>query len=236
MIAGISGRLAALAEAGDRRPAVGSLRGVRGVPSGDVARTAAAAWREGPAMLPRDAEALDRLFGSAFEDGLVAIGLLSAAIEGDPGVAHELGLAWAERTDDVLTADALGWLVLAQTVALGADLGATLDALAGHGRPETRRVGVTIGMGFTPTIVEGPAAAPLREKLGERHIRLVGAADDVRIGAIAHRFLRDEAPPVRKALRRLLSAWGASHPAGMAGWARGVRGGLPKLLREVVGG
>jgi hypothetical protein len=91
-----------------------------------------------------------------------------------------------------------------------------------------------IGMGLTPTEVEGAAAAPLREKLAQRHVRLVDTPDDVRIAEIAGRFLRDDAPAIRKALRRLLAAWGDGHPEAVAAWAAGVRGGLPKLLRETV--
>ena len=32
---------------------------------------------------------------------------------------------------------------------------------------------MSMGLGFTPTVVEGPAGAALREKLGERQIRVV---------------------------------------------------------------
>jgi hypothetical protein len=233
VIGEVPARLAALAEADPRKPAVRALRGVRGVAMGDVARTAAEVWRSG-VTLDRDAADLDTLFSAAFEDGLVAVGLLAAAADQDRDAAHELALSWAERTDDVVTADAIGWLVLAQTVLVGADLDATLATLAAHFRPETRRAGVTMALGFTPLEVEGAAAAPLREKVAERHVRLVDAADDARVAAVADRFVRDAAPPVQKALRRVLSAWAATSPEACASWSARVKGGLPKLLRSAL--
>ena len=56
------------------------------------------------------------------------------------------------------------------------------------------------------------------------------AATDA-LGRMASGFLRDEAPPVRKAMRRLLRAWCKTDPAGLSAWADEVRGGIPKLLQ-----
>ena len=233
MIRDVPARLAALAASDPRTPGVRALRGVRGVAMGDVARTAAEVWRDG-ITLATDAGELDGLFTSAFEDGLVAVGLLAAAADQDPERAHELGVAWAERTDDVDTAYAIGWLVLAQTVLRGAELDATVSTLAGHFRPETRRAAVAMALGFSPIEVEGAAAAPLREKVGQRHVRLVDAPDDARIAAVAGRFVRDTAPAVQKGLRRVLSAWAGHSPEAALRWAAGVKGGLPKLLRAAL--
>jgi hypothetical protein len=210
------------------------LRGIRGVPAGEVARVLAELYRAGPPDVPHDLDALTRIFGAAWEDGLVAIGLAAATVSDAPGETLEHALDWAERTDDVATADALGWLVLAPAALLTSRDREALGRLSGHARPETRRVALAMAMGFTPAPVEGPAAAALREKVGERHVRLVGEPLSDRIAPFASRFVRDQAPVVQKALRRLLRAWGEHDPDAVLAWADSVRGGLPRLLGDEV--
>lgn len=229
--------LEALADAGAaRRTAshVSSLRGIRGVPHGDVARIAAELWRADPPTLPRDADDLDRAFGGAWEDGLVAVALLATAVADDPAGALDLGIDWAERCDDVLTADSIGWLVLAPATLLGAQAGAVLGHLGSHRRSETRRAAVTMGMGYTPTPIEGPSAAALREKLGMRQIAMVDEVRSDLLHPLCSRFVRDAAPPVQKALRRVLRAWGQADPPALVAWGEEIHGALPKLLRTEV--
>ncbi|MBX2799062.1 MAG: DNA alkylation repair protein [Myxococcales bacterium] len=210
------------------------LRGIRGVPPGDIARVTAELYRADPPRLPRDATDIDRGFGGAFEDGLVAIGLLATAVADAPSHALRLGLDWAERTDDVTTADALGWLILAPSTLMTSSLTEALTRLAGHRRPETRRVAVAMGLGFTPTSVEGPAAAGLREKLGERSIRIVDHAQSDALARVCSRFVSDAAPPVQKALRRVVRAWADDDPRRVVRWASTVKAGLPRMLRDEV--
>ena len=47
-------------------------------------------------------------------------------------------------------------------------------------------------------------------------------------------LLRDESPAVRKALRRVLRAWGQADPEAVTRWAVSVRGGLPRILQSEV--
>lgn len=231
----VSERLAAAADAETAlRAGIRCMRGIRGVPTGEVARICAEAWRSSPPRLPDDAGGLDRLFGAAWEDGLVAIGLLSTAVQEDPASGLALGLDWAERTDDVTTADALGWLVLAPAALLAGGVDEVLAHLGGHRRTETRRAAAAMGLGFLPEPVEGPAAAALREKVGERHLRLVDQVLAGPLGRVCDRFVRDEDPALRKVLRRVLRAWAASDPRGVVRWADSVPGGLPKLLAAEV--
>lgn len=210
------------------------LRGVRGVAAGDLARLAAAAWDEDPPRLPDDAAALDHLFGGAWEDGLLAIGLLAAALPDDPETALRLALEWAERTDDVATADAIGWLLLAPAALLLDADERILGRLANHPRAETRRAAVAMGLGFTPAPLEGPAAAPLRQRVGERHARIVEAPLGRRLARIASRAVKDPSPAVHKALRRVLREWSAEDPESALAWADSVRGGIPKALRAEI--
>jgi len=210
---------------------VGTLRGVRGVASGDIARIAAAAWHEAPPELPRDEAELSHLFSTAWEDGLVAIGLLGALVPDDPeGVLH-VGMDWAERVDDVATADALGWIVLGGAVAAGAG---HVRALYDHRRPEVRRMALMVGMALTPTPLEGPSAAPLRERMGMKRIQWVDTAASGALSDLTDRFLRDEAPSVRKAMRRVLRSWAKSDPAAVVQWGEAHRTGVPKMLRPEI--
>lgn len=205
------------------------LRGIRGVPMGDVARIGDEAAEQWSPCLPDDASALSALFGAAWEDGLVAIGLLASTVAASPEEALELGLGWAERTDDPTTADALGWLVIGPAVlALGEGPDSALHRLAGHPRAETRRVAVAMALAGTPLEVEGAAAAPLRAHLDMPHLRIV---DELRIDLVrpvVDRFVRDVA--LHKPLRRLIRVWAAEDPEGLLEWAATVRGGLPAVL------
>lgn len=211
-----------------------SLRGIRGVPQADVARIAAELWTADPPSLPRDGRDLAAAFGGAWEDGLVAVSLLATAVGDDPEEALVLGLDWAERCDDVLTADAIGWLVLAPATLLGAPEKRVYGALQTHRRPETRRAAVAMGMGYTPTPVEGPAAAALREKLGMRQIAIVERSHNARLHDLCTRFLHDRSPPIEKGLRRLLRAWARDDPAAVVAWGNEAHGALSKLLRTEV--
>ncbi len=233
----VSELLEAMADAGTARSAgkqLTCLRGIRGVPPGEIARIADAAWREHKPRLPRDEDELDRLFGQAFEDGLVAIGLAAAAVGDDPEAALDMGLDWAQRTDDATTADALGWLLLGPAALAGPGLGAVRSRLLGHRRPEVRRACVMAGMAATPATVQGPAAAPLRARVGQRRLRIVDAALSEALAPHASALVKDEAPVVRKALRRLLRAWAADDPEAVVAWADTIAGGLPKLLKAEV--
>jgi hypothetical protein len=213
---------------------VQTLRGVRGVPSSEVARVLAAAWQEQPPHLDHDAGPLGRLFASAWEDGLVAIGLLAAAAPDDPEAAWEIARDWLDRVDDVATADALGWMVLGPAIlAGGRPLSALLD-LARHGHVMPRRAACAAGMAMTPALLEGPSAAALRERVGQRQIRFVEAPQDEALTALCHAFVKDPAPEIRKALRRLLRVWTKGSPAAVVAWADAVRGGLPRLLGDEV--
>lgn len=217
----------ALARQREIRP----LRGIRGVPDGELAKVLAAVWAEEPVVLSRDEAQLDTLFGAAFEDGLVAVGLLAAAAPDDAHDAWDIAKDWLARVDDPITADALGWLVLGPAWLVSQQPIDVLSHAADRdAHPAARRAMVMAGLALTPEPIVGPAAAALRARLGERHLRFVDEAQDGALSALLDATWRDEAPMVRKACRRVLRAWVKSSPAGAVAWADAVRGGLPKLL------
>ena len=57
-------------------------------------------------------EEVHTLFMSSFEEGLIAVGLLSVAVLTQPEQSWELAQNWLTLIDDVTTADALGKIVI----------------------------------------------------------------------------------------------------------------------------
>jgi len=210
------------------------LRGIRGVTTGEIARIADATFREESPSLPDHADELDRLFSAAWEDGLVAVGLLATCWSDQPIDALDQALDWATRVDDTATADALGWLVLGPAAAVLDAAGQVRGRLASHHRDEVRRCCLMAAMAWTPASLEGPAAAPLRAKLGRRKLRMVEEARSDLLHPHLLAAVTDTSPMVRKAMRRILRAWANSDPAAVVAWGDEVDGGLPKLLRPEV--
>jgi hypothetical protein len=232
----ISETLDALSDGDTARKAakqVTTLRGLRGTSPGEIARVGAAVWQDDRPTIEDD-QALSRLFSTAWEDGLVAIGLLAALVPDGPAECLDIGREWLERLDDNATADALGWLVLGPAFAASGADETRLDTLAAdlrqHPHPSVRRAVVAMALAFLPIPIQGPSAAPLRERFGEKTLQFVAEPLSPLVHVIAHRFLRDEDPGVRKALRRLLREWVKTDPAAVIHWTSTVRGGLPTML------
>ena len=233
----VSETLEALSDSAVARAAMKQMtciRGVRGVPMGEVARIGDAVWREDAPTLPTDADDLDRLFGAAWEDGLVAVGLLAACWNSDPRNAFDQALDWGTRVDDIVTADALGWMVLGPLSVVLDRVGELKQRLGQHHRDAVRRCGLMAAMAWTPASLEGPSAAPLRAKLGQTKVRMVDASLNDRLTPYLLSSLHDEAPTVRKAQRRVLRAWANDAPAAVVAWGEKAAGALPKILRAEV--
>jgi hypothetical protein len=207
------------------------LKGVRGTPLSEVARILAAIQLEAPPKLPDDAGELSDLFAAAWEDGLIAVGLLAACVPDAPQTTLDIGLEWVNRIDDTATADALGWLVL------GGSCLAAGEPLSSLGRPShiaARRSVVMAAMAALPEPVEGPAASALRARLSQKRVAWVEAPRSEALHAHLTAWWRDESPAVRKAVRRVLRTWTKSDPAAVVVWGDSIKGGLPKLLRAEV--
>jgi len=218
-----------------RKRKLSVLRGQRGVPDGEIARVCSAAWLEEQPTLDNDEFALHRLFMSAYEDGLVAIGLAAACLPDDAEGAYHLGLRWLEHVDDPMTADALGWLLLGPgSLSSGMGFEHLLRHYRRDLRPAARRAITSAALAWLPVALEGPAAAALRERMGERKIRFVEAPLSDAVHAVLTLTLRDEDPSVRKAVRRVLRAWAKGDPQATVAWADAMKGGIPKLLSSDV--
>lgn len=213
---------------------VQTLRGVRGVPTGEIARIAAAVWVDSTPSV-HDESALTRMFGTAWEDGLIAIGLLAAALPDAPAEALDIARDWADRIDDRSTADALGPLLLGPgLLATGQDPVKALGGLLHHRRPAVRRAAVMAGLAMVPDELKGPEVAPLRARMGTDGVMFVTQAQSPALRALANATLRDKDPSVIKALRRVLAAWSVHDPDAAEDWMSAVKGGVPKIIKEAV--
>jgi hypothetical protein len=208
------------------------FRGVRGVPLAKLTEILVAEWKTSPANLPDDEDWLRTLFMSAFEDGIVAIGLLSAAIPDAPADALDIAEELLTFVDDTESADALGWLVLGPgLLATGEPLEETL--LRYKDKPvHRRRAAMMALMAALPVSVEGPAAAAIRERMGTRQVAFVETPQSEAIEAVVRGMMRDEAPAVRKALCRVMRSWATVEPDRVEALINGFPGGIPKLVRE----
>jgi len=208
------------------------LKGLRGVPLGEVAAIAAEFYQRKPAEFPRDLESLHALFCAAHEDGLVAIALAAVAAIDEPEDGLDLGFRWMELIDDLETADALGWLLLGPAL-VAQEAGGELCALVKDERPVVRRCAVMACLSVLPVRVEGPAAACLRERAGERHIQMTESSNSELVVRVIRLAIRDRDPHVLRATGRVLRAWGESDPEAVALFLANEPGGVPKRLREL---
>jgi hypothetical protein len=207
------------------------LKGLRGVPLGEVASIAAEFYRREPACLPDDFEKLHNLFCTAHEDGLVAIALAAVAAIDQVDEGLDLAMRWLEMVDDLETADALGWLLIGPCL-LAQGAGGELVGMVKDDRPIVRRVGVMACMAALPVRVEGPAAACLRERAGERHIQMVEKASSHLMGKVMLFAIRDKDAHVLRAVARVMRGWGECDPEAVDAFLLETPGGIPKRLRE----
>ena len=207
------------------------LRGLRGTPASEVAKLIAKTWRKESPSLFDSADDLHRLFLTAHEDGLVAIGIAAAGLTEDADIALDLAHRWLEMTDDVETADAIGWLLLGPALLASGTAGKLSSSARDH-RPMVRRASVMACMAALPVPIEGPAAAGLRERVGEKHVSIVDSPQSEVIRSIMECTFRDTDPLVLRAVGRVLRSWGESDPEAAVVFLENIRGGIAKRLRE----
>jgi hypothetical protein len=208
------------------------LRGLRGVPGAEITRVLVESWRESPTHPTGDGPALMQLFSTAFEDGLVAIGLTAAALPDHPQAVLERASAFLGFADDLQTADAVGWLLWGPALLATRAPFAQRLAEAWGRDPTTRRAAAIAGLCLLPIAVEGPACAALRERLGARLVAFVDQPLDDQLHAHLGLWMRDEDPHVRRATARTLREWAVLSPDRAEACANAHRGGLPRFLRD----
>jgi hypothetical protein len=211
---------------------ISPLRGIRGAPGTAVTEAIVKGWASGVHLDDdSDEEQLKLLFSTAFEDGLVAIGLAAAATPDDPESGLALALTWLSMTDDIQTADAIGWLMWMPALLSGAGKGPAglLDALEGD--PFQRRAAVIGLLAALPVPIEGPSASGLRARLDQRRVSFVDAPLDEVLEEVLPPFLRDESPQVRKGIGRVVRSWASVSPD-RAEAAVQTPGGLHRVIKD----
>ncbi|MCP4805415.1 MAG: DNA alkylation repair protein [Proteobacteria bacterium] len=208
------------------------FRGLRGTPVGEIARVCADSWAENRTRLPRDSDGLHELFLAAHEDGLVAIGLTAAAVPDAPHEALDLVDRWLLIIDDLESADALGWLVLGPALLAGREpFAQALCEHARHPKSVVRRISVMACLAALPIPIEGPSAAALRARLGQKRVAFVDAPQVDAVLRVLRAYVRDQDPHVRKALGRVGRTLAEQAPERLDELMGSIQGGLPKSLK-----
>ena len=83
-----------------------------------------------------------------------------------------------------------------------------------------------------PEPVQGTAAGALRERMKTRQVVFVEGVLSNEIERAIVAFMRDTSPVVRKAVARVLRAWGTCDPDRVEALVKGFPGGLSKQLRD----
>jgi len=230
----LSARLSKLSSKGQARGMkqhISPLRGIRGVAGAGITQVIDAGWKSGVRLdEDDDVEQLHTLFTTAFEDGLVAIGLAAAALPDSPETGLLLAKRWLAITDDIQTADALGWLMLGPALLSGAGKGPSTLLRGRDGDEYRRRAAVIALLAALPVPIEGPSASGLRARLDLRRVAFVEAPLDELLAEVLPAYLRDENPQVRKAVARVAREWAARSPDA-AEAAIVDSGGLHRVVR-----
>ena len=132
----------------------------------------------------------------------------------------------------LIRTDALGWLLLGPAL-VAQEAGDELCALVKDERPVVRRCAVMACLSVLPVRVEGPAAACLREHLGEKHIQMSDTANSELVVRVIRLAIRDRDPHVLRATGRVLRAWGEADPDAVSEFLTHEPGGVPKRLRAL---
>lgn len=207
------------------------LRGIRGVAPGEVARIATAYWVESGLQLSRDEDDLRQLFGTAFEDGLLAITLLAPLATTEPDACLDIALDWAMMLDDAQSTDALGWGIFGPILLVSPDGYDAIQTLQKQSNPWARRAAVMAALAALPLPIEGTVAACIRANLGQKTVRFVDTPMHEWVQRILDASVRDSHPAVQKAVRRVTGAWALHAPEEALHWGQNFRGGLPKMIR-----
>ena len=135
------------------------IRGVRGISNQDlIALINEEVWPS----LPEDSDTLHMLYGTAHEDGLLAIALLAVAALESPNEALQLVERWLPFLDNTETADFIGHLIIGPSAfALQESI---TDRITEQENPYAIRAELNSCLAAFPTPAKGVCVAGLRKK------------------------------------------------------------------------
>ena len=192
-----------------RQKEIRGIKGVRGVSNSDLIGVI----NEGDwPVLPQDEETVHRLYGTAHEDGLLAIALLAVCALEQPNAALQLVDRWLPFLDDTETADFLGHLVIGPA-ALATDepIALRLQQAANPYAVRAELMGVLAAL---PIPVIGVCVAGLRRKFAVEQVIFVEEPILERVQQAVQETMYSDSPLVRKALRTVIRHWATWDPRG----------------------
>jgi len=191
-----------------RQREIRGIRGVRGVSNSDlIALINESDWP----TLPDDSEILHQLFGTAHEDGLLAIALLAVSALEEPESALILAERWLPYLDDSETADFLGHLVIGpSSLAIGESISERISLQESN---YAVRAELMACLAALPEPAKGVCAAGLRRKFQVDQITFVEAPIFERIHQAVLATMKSDSPIVKKSLRMVIRCWSSWNPS-----------------------
>lgn len=203
------------------------FKGIRGVPFSVVAQL----LDEDPTLdVESQSEEVHTLFMSSFEEGLIAVGLLSVAVLTQPEQSWELAQKWLTLIDDVTTADALGKIVIGPcALLLNIDIPSEIE---NHQSAFAKRALLMSLCAYVPEPPKGPWVSALRSHLQSEQIIFVEEAQTHHYATLFTYFLKEEHPLLRKAVIQLLQLWSSHDLTSLDKILENHPQNLPKWLKK----
>jgi hypothetical protein len=181
------------------------FKGIRGVPYATIAQL----LDEDPSVdIESQSEELHSLFMGSFEEGLIAVGLLSVASLTHPSDSWELAQKWLTMVDDIITTDALGKIVIGPcALQLNIDIPKELQI---NNKVYSQRALLMSLCSFVPESPKGPWVSALRSHLQSEQVIFVDKPMTHHYQSLFPYFLKEEQPQLRKSIIYLIQLW-SSH-------------------------
>jgi hypothetical protein len=183
------------------------IKGVRGIGNSDLITIIN---EEDWPQLPQDIETLHQLYGTAHEDGLLALALLAVAALEKPEDALDLVERWIPFLDDTETTDFLGHLIIGPSVlATGESI---LERISVRENPYAIRAELMAALAALPSPPRGVCVAGLRRKFDVDDVIFVETPvfEVPRQAVLA--TMKMTHPVIQKALRQVIFVWSCWFP------------------------
>ena len=208
------------------RQQIQPFRGIRGIPFSVLATEIDSEYT---VQLPEESDQIHALFLQSFEEGLIAIAMLSVAALTQPNQAWEIAQKWLPMLDDVISSDALGKIVIgACALQLNLDIPHILSEYNNTYAKRSLYMGLCA---FVPAPPKGPWVAALRSHLQSEQVIFVEEPATHHYESLFVQFLKTEEPLLRKAIAHLILLWSTydllsldkkieSHPQNLPKWLK----------------
>ena len=209
------------------RKQIQPFRGIRGIPYSVIAKELD---EEYTLQLPEQSEEIYALFLQSFEEGLIAIGILSVASLTQPEDVWEIIQRWLPMIDDVITGDALGKIIIGPC-ALQLDLDIP-NLISEYDNVYAKRALYMSLCAFVPSPPIGPWVSALRSHLQSEQIVFVEKPATHHYECLFSQFVKTEEPLLRKAIIHLVQLWSSYDLVSLDKKIESHAQNLPKWLKK----